>query len=467
MALRLHRAPHHAEAHPRLAVLGDEARDDGLERTLARRIAVRVILLQHEHLATVLQDESQARRRHAAAHAAVVGLDQRDHHAVGISDGHVDRVTFLQLLRRTRLHFTQRLVHRDQLAALSGVAFGNQPVDRGRVERRIGVEARAVGEGQLLGFHEQVHVFGRAEGDVGEIVAFQHVEDLQRGDALAVRRQLPHVIAAVVAADRLHPLAVMAGHVLIAQVAAIGLEVGADGAGDLAFVEGIAAALGDLLQRVGQVRVLPHLALARGMAVDRELLGEARVLGQSRHRAVPVVGDHLGDRVAFAGVADGGREVVGHRLAAETVMQGEPAIHRAGYRDRQRTGGRNLLQAPALELGQGQRLRRATRAVVPIQLPAFGVPYDREQITADAVAGGFHQTESGIGRDRGIHRRTTGLHHVQGDLGGQGLGGGGHRVRGDHLRAGGEGVAGDPVGGDGGRRQGTQDGGGEQAAGKA
>jgi hypothetical protein len=111
MALRLHRPAHHAEAGERLAVAGDEGRDDGLERTLARRIAVGMVVLQHEHLAAVLQDEAQPRRRHAAAHAAVVGLDQRDHHAVGIGHGHVDGVALLQLLRRTRLRFLQRRVH--------------------------------------------------------------------------------------------------------------------------------------------------------------------------------------------------------------------------------------------------------------------------------------------------------------------------------------------------------------------
>src|SRR5690606_14350147 len=36
VALRLHGSAHHAEAHPRLSVLRDEGRDDGLERALAR-----------------------------------------------------------------------------------------------------------------------------------------------------------------------------------------------------------------------------------------------------------------------------------------------------------------------------------------------------------------------------------------------------------------------------------------------
>jgi hypothetical protein len=83
VALRLHRAAHHAEAEPRLAVFRHEGGNDRVERALARRVAVRAALLQHEQLAAILQDEAQPRRCHARAHAAVVALDQRDHHAVG------------------------------------------------------------------------------------------------------------------------------------------------------------------------------------------------------------------------------------------------------------------------------------------------------------------------------------------------------------------------------------------------
>ncbi|KAG1385839.1 hypothetical protein G6F59_017172 [Rhizopus arrhizus] len=118
-----------------------------------------MILLQHEHLAAILQDEPQPWRRHAAAHATVIGLDQRHHHAVGVGHGHVDGVALFQLFRCARLHFLQRLVHRDQRAALRGVLLGNQLLHRRRLERHVGVEARTVGEGQLLRFHEQVHVF--------------------------------------------------------------------------------------------------------------------------------------------------------------------------------------------------------------------------------------------------------------------------------------------------------------------
>ncbi|MNV47859.1 hypothetical protein D3C71_1397390 [compost metagenome] len=146
----------------------------------------------------------------------------------------------------------------------------------------------------------------------------------------------------------------MVGHVLVAQVAAVLLEVIADGVGDVALVEGITAAVGNLLQGVGKVGVLPHLALARRVAIDRELFLETRILRQLRHRAIPVIGNHFGNGMTVARVADGRGQVVGHRLAAEALVQREPAINRARHRYRQRAGRGDLLQATTLELGQGE-----------------------------------------------------------------------------------------------------------------
>ena len=463
VTLRLHRAAHHAEAQPRLAVLRGERGNDGVERTLARRVAVGMVLAQHELLAAVLQDEAQARRRHAAAHAAVVGLDQRDHHAVGVGGGEVDRVAFVELRGRARLHFAQRGVHRDQRAAFAGVVLGDQPLDGRGMERGIGVPARAVGERQLLGLDEQMHMLGAAEAVGLQIVGFEQVEDLQRGDALPARRQFPQLDAAITRRHRFDPVAGVRGHVLVGEEPVVRGEVIADHARDVARVERVAATVSDRLQRVREIRVAPGLAGARRATVDGELLGEARPLAQSRHRTVPVVGDHLGHRVPFAGVTDGRRQVVGHRLATETVVQGEPAVDRSGHRHRQRAGGRDVLQAAALELSQGERFRRAARTVVAIELLRLRVPDDGEQVATDAVAGRLHQAERGIGRDRRVDCRASALHHVQRDLGGQRLRGSRHRMRGDHLRTGREGVAGDAVGGRcGGRHRDTGQGDGEQ-----
>src|ERR1700680_3265367 len=56
--LWLHVAAHHTKAHPGLAVLGDEGRDDGVEWALPRRIDVCVARFERELLAAVVEDES-------------------------------------------------------------------------------------------------------------------------------------------------------------------------------------------------------------------------------------------------------------------------------------------------------------------------------------------------------------------------------------------------------------------------
>jgi len=118
-----------------------------------------------------------------------------------------------------------------------------------------------------------------AEGDLGEVVAFENVEHLQGRDALTVGGQLPHVVAAIVGGHRLHPFAAVGGQVFITQEAALGLHVGIDAAGDLALVEGVPTALGDEVEGCGQAGIAEDLAVARRpLPIHREGLQEAREL---------------------------------------------------------------------------------------------------------------------------------------------------------------------------------------------
>ena len=87
VALRLHVAAHEAERHERLAVLHHEAGNDGVERPLAGRIDVGGLGIERIQLAAILEHEAQMIRDQARAHAAIVGLDQRDHHAVLVGGG--------------------------------------------------------------------------------------------------------------------------------------------------------------------------------------------------------------------------------------------------------------------------------------------------------------------------------------------------------------------------------------------
>src|SRR2546422_9060268 len=88
VALRLHGAPHDAEAHHRLAVFRDEAGDDRLVRAFARADAIGMAARHHESPAPVLHRD--AVHYHARAEPHIVGLDERHHHAGGIGRREVD-----------------------------------------------------------------------------------------------------------------------------------------------------------------------------------------------------------------------------------------------------------------------------------------------------------------------------------------------------------------------------------------
>src|SRR5438552_7005693 len=96
MTLRLHAAAHDAERFPRFAIFHDEAGDDGVKWTLARRVNVRMLRIHREKFATVLKHEAESRHDDAAAHTAVIALDERDHVPFIIGGTQVNRVALIE-----------------------------------------------------------------------------------------------------------------------------------------------------------------------------------------------------------------------------------------------------------------------------------------------------------------------------------------------------------------------------------
>ncbi len=239
---------------------------------------------------------------------------------------------------------------------------------------------------------------------------------MQRGDALAVGRQLVQRHAAVGRPDRLDPVGSMAAEVLHREEAAVGLGEGDEGLGDLARVEGVPALLSDQTQALGQVRVAEDLALLRRLAVGQEGHREPRLVAEDARGAIPRGGDHLRHGPALLGGADGRREHVLHRHAAELAVQREPAVDGARHGPGVGAVERDPAALGRLHLVRRQRQRRAPRAVQAVELLRLLVPDDREEVAADAVGGGLEEAERGVDRDRGVHRAPTGLEDVHADL---------------------------------------------------
>src|SRR6185503_1922920 len=93
--LRLHRAAHDPEAHHRLSLARDEARNDRLVGTLARSDAVRVARLEHEGRRAVLQRDTVGYYARAESH--VVRLDEGHHHPRGVRRREIHRTALGRL----------------------------------------------------------------------------------------------------------------------------------------------------------------------------------------------------------------------------------------------------------------------------------------------------------------------------------------------------------------------------------
>ena len=103
-----------------------------------------------------------------------------------------------------------------------------------------------------------------------QIESFENVQHLKRSDALAVRRQLENIVAAIVGRDGIDPRRCVLFKVGLAQKAAIRLHEIVDLVSDLAFVKTVAPFLADQSQRFRQRRIFENVAFGRRVALAIE-----------------------------------------------------------------------------------------------------------------------------------------------------------------------------------------------------
>ena len=326
------------------------------------------------------------------------------------------------------------LVHVDQLAALVGIRHRDQFGRRQLDEIGIGVEAGPVGVGQLLGLDEQVPVIGGLRPHLLEIVRGEDIEHLQDGDALARRRQLPDLVAAIVRADRLDPGRGVIGEILERKQPADLVRIGDDLLGDHALVENLRAFPRDRLVDPAQVRILEHVAGPGRVAIGEIGRQGIRRFAQAFLGLGPPSGDDLGDRKALLGVLDGRTQNIREGQLAELLMQVVPARNAAGHRPGQRAVFGNLLQLVHLEVFARGLVGRAAAGVEAVQLLGLVVPDDGEQVAADAARHRFHEPQGGVGGDGGVHGRAPLTQNIEPDLRGQRLAGRDHAVPGHDDR---------------------------------
>ncbi len=311
LTLGLHVPAHDAEGQPGLSVTGREARDDGVEGPLARRIDIGVAVLKGEELAAVLEHEAQAIRDEARSHAAEVGLDEGDHQAVLVRGAKIGGVAVAG--RLSGADVLQDAVRSDQGGASGGVVLGIEPGDRRLGEGGIGEEARPVLEGQPLGLGLVMQALGGHRTHGLHVEAFEDVQHLQGGQALGVRTQAEHLHATVGGAERRGPFALVVGQVAPVQPAPDAPEVALDPGRDFTFVKGVPAAVRDLAIGAAEVRVAVEIAFGRRLAAWRKerphvqgLFDPGVAVQRPAHDiAAPDMGDGLGNGRAALAKRDG------------------------------------------------------------------------------------------------------------------------------------------------------------------
>jgi len=412
VALRLHEAAHHAERPHRRAVTGQEAGDDGVVGPLARCQGVGVARVQVEVMAPVVQRHACARHHHAAAEAHVVALDQADHVALAVCRREVHRTPGAG---GAGLGIEGRLA--DPVTQPGKVRRRQQPLDWNLGVPHVGHMGVRLGKGQLDRL--DLHVQPRCRVPlVRQLQAVQHAQRHESGDALAVGRNLPDVVALIAGADRRDPLALVRGQVRGANQSACLFGVTSDLLGQLPLVEICAAARRDALQRGRVALAGPDGSGAgreacRGKDVEPFVQFRQVQAAVDTHRPRPVVGRHRAERVAALGIIDGRLEQFGERQPPEAPVQIGPAAHRSRHGHWQPAVGGHFAfrQRP-----QAQSSRGRAAGIQAVQLAVC--PDEREIVSADAVCGWLQHRQGDGGGEGRVYGVAARLEDAQARLSG-------------------------------------------------
>ena len=317
-----------------------------------------------------------------------------------------------------------------------GIFFRDKTLHRHRDEIRIAQIFAAVGIGEFRGFGEKMERFSRIMTSRLEVEAFEQVENLDQMHASRRwRRHRDDFMATVLAFDNL-PLN-----------GAVGFEISGspssarfiDGRhhflGDWAFIEDAGSAIGDSIQRIGQILLfqLGSPGQCKAVGVGKDLHGGFKAF-QAWLRLFEREGQIIAHQKALARQFDGGLDQL-----AQGEATGAEALQRHGHA---RDGAGNahaqarilaaeeiclahLVDIARLGHGGGGRLTK----VDGFRLLAIRPVHDHEAAAADIAGTGQGHCQGEADRDRCIHRIAALLENLHADTRGQRL------LRGHHAAA--------------------------------
>ena len=383
LALGLHEPAHDAEGPDGLPILRQEAGNDRMIRFLARADAVVAVSVHAEIAAPVVQGDAPAGNDDARSEAVEVALNIRYHIAFFVGSAQVDRAAVVGICRRRQHRFLA-----DEAAPPVGICIG-QPVGHvGLHEPRVGDVLAAVRKGQLHGFNLPVEGLDRIP--FCKIKALGDIHSHQHDQAMAVGRNLPHVVAPVIRMDGLNPLGLVFCQIVLADVAAGLARPGVDRLGQLAVVQGPAARVAEQAQRrgvVGKAQDFPGLGRPPLREKGGKQPGKGFFLPVGR-KAFPAFSQHgrqvRHDGVAVLGIVDGRLKESLEGQLTELLMDFRPGRRCARYHDRRPAPVRHGGAAFVMQVLPRQPLGRPAAAVQAVEL-AFR-PDEGKGIAAQAVA---------------------------------------------------------------------------------
>ena len=247
-----------------------------------------------------------------------------------------------------------------------------------------------------------------SRGSAAEVEPFEDVQRDQGGDALAVRRDLPDLVAAIAGADRLDPGARVGGQVVRASSSRRSRRRNRRCAGQIALVEVLGLARRDPLQRAGVVGQLPDLAAAGRAARPGERLAPGLEL-RARYSREDVAATRPAARRRSARRSSPARRsrwparTASRTAAAEAGVQVGPGAGRARHGDRPPAarGMPGVAQAARTASAWSARPGRAAGAVQPVQLLAVPtsakasepIPFEVGSTTASVAGGGDRRVD--------------------------------------------------------------------------
>ncbi len=212
--------------------------------------------IEREIVTAVMQGDASSRHHQPRPEAHVIALDEGHHIAFIIGGAQIHGAA----ARRLASH-RQRRARAYQLSALVGISIGQQILDRDPHMAAVGDMRQAVGISQLDGF--DLAVIGQQRVAFAEIEAFQDIQGQQSDQAMAVRRNFPYIIAAVVTADRRYPLRLVSRQVGTIHITTGRAYKSGNLFGQRATIETGAIVGSDRTQGIGMPLRTPNLASAR------------------------------------------------------------------------------------------------------------------------------------------------------------------------------------------------------------